>query len=110
MLAPLAGLLTVYRRTVIPSVLAALAACGPPPIRVTQTGHKHPPRGANCEFALLTVPPAGNFVEIGAIDVYMAVFELDKFKSIISPHVCDAGGDAAVAFATATARTSRPPS
>jgi hypothetical protein len=27
------------------------------------------------------------------------VFELDKFKSIISPHVCNAGGDAAVAFA-----------
>lgn len=85
------------------SVCIFLAACGS--TTTTLTGPKMPSRGEHCEFQLLTVAPAGNFVEIGAIDVKPGGYgtnqysDVAAFKAKIEPEVCGAGGDAALAFA-----------
>jgi hypothetical protein len=68
---------------------------------LTRTGPQLPSRGDQCDFQALTTPPAGGFVEIGTIDVQsaFAITKLDDFKARIEPYVCQAGGDAAVAWA-----------
>jgi hypothetical protein len=72
---------------------------------MTATGPRQGSRGEHCEFQVLTAMPAGQFVEIGTIDVQQSgwgdgVFRtLDAFKDHIEPYVCRAGGDVAVAMA-----------
>jgi hypothetical protein len=72
---------------------------------MSRTGRVFPARNPNCDFAILTTAPAGGFLEIGAIDVQFGAYgshvyrDLDSFKKEIRPYVCNAGGDAAIAFA-----------
>ena len=91
----LGGVLGVY--------LLGLGACLPSG-KVSVTGPAQAPREASCDFAVLTVPPASGFVEIGAIDFSQSFTgkmysELDELKTAITPDVCKAGGDAAIALA-----------
>jgi hypothetical protein len=81
-------------------LLGCLFVVGCPPITMTTTGPQQPSRGEHCDFQVLTTPPAGGFVEIGTIDVPpYPITKLDDFKTHIEPFVCQAGGDAAVAYA-----------
>lgn len=81
----------------------SLVACGS--TTMTTTGPQEPSRGEHCGFHVLTAMPAGQFVEIGTIDVDHGSYgtntfrTLDAFKEHIRPHVCQAGGDVAVALA-----------
>ena len=82
---------------------ACLLGCGS--TTLTRSGPALPSRGPSCEFQLLTLPPREQkFLEIGAIDVqpgsagFDVYTDIGAFKEKIGPYVCEAGGDAAVAF------------
>lgn len=91
------------RVCVIVALVFCAGACSST-IELTRQGPQVPPRQPNCEFELFTTLPEG-YAELGTIDVNQGPFggklhgTLDKFKTQIRPHVCKAGGDAAVAFA-----------
>jgi hypothetical protein len=54
-----------------------------------------PSRGPRCDFAVLSVPPAEGFVELGTI---VAEGEsVEGFRNEIASLVCQAGGDAVIA-------------
>ncbi len=82
-------------------VCGLLTACGS--TTMTRSGPSYPARADDCEFTLLTTPAEG-YAEIGAIDVEGGAGgsnmyrKLDDFKYEIRPHVCRAGGDAAIAY------------
>ena len=51
---------------------------------------------------MLTAAPAGDYVEIGTLDVTVAYgqfTQLSSFKKAIAPRVCEAGGDTVIALA-----------
>jgi hypothetical protein len=81
---------------------ALLTACGS--TTLTKSGPPVVPREPNCEFAIYTTEPAGH-AEVGSIDVTPGAYatnvykNLEDFKEAIRPHVCAAGGDAAIAWA-----------
>lgn len=85
-------------------LLVALLACGS--TKMSATGEaKATPREPNCEFDILTADPAADYTEIAVIDVQPGGYghnrftEISDFKEEIRPHVCEAGGDAAIALA-----------
>lgn len=71
---------------------------------MTRTGPAQPARALGCEFEVFTTPPPG-FVEIGAVDVNPGGYGVNDFRDVaafkakIQPYVCQAGGDAAIAYA-----------
>jgi len=77
----------------------SLAGCGS--VALTRTGAPQAARPANCTFQVLTAAPAGNFVEVGTLDVtgVDSSDNLASFKTNIAPRVCEAGGDAVIAMA-----------
>jgi hypothetical protein len=85
--------------------LFLLAACHGSSAILTTTGPRMPSRGDNCEFEMLTAPPAAGYIEVGTVDVEAGNYgnpfksNLADFKSQIESRVCQAGGDAAVASA-----------
>ncbi len=98
------------RRWVLVTVVCGcgvlLGACNPSST-LTSTGAAQAPREPNCDFPLLTVPPAQGFVEIGAIDFTQGIYghmysEVTELKQAIRADVCKAGGDAAFALANGT--------
>lgn len=80
-----------------------LAACGS--TTFSPTGPAYPPKPADCRFDVLTLMPAEGVTEIGTVDIEPGQggvnthSRLDSFKREIAPHVCQAGGDVAVAQA-----------
>jgi hypothetical protein len=69
----------------------------------TRTGAPQRPRPANCDFQIFTASTDG-YAEIGTIDYsydsgLSSIKTLGEFKARIRPIVCEAGGDAAIAFA-----------
>jgi hypothetical protein len=72
--------------------------------KMTPTGPDVEAREANCEFRMFTTAPEG-YAEVAAIDVKPGAYghnvftELGDFKEEIRPAVCQAGGDAAIAYA-----------
>jgi hypothetical protein len=82
------------------------AGCNFGDIQFTANGPRQPARQAGCDFQLLTTSTAG-FTEIGVVDVTVGSFlpgentygDLASFKEAISPYVCKAGGEAALAHA-----------
>jgi len=79
-----------------------LSGCGS--TNMTPTGPKQESREANCEFQIFTTQPTG-FAEIAAVDVkpggygHNVFTDIADFKEEIRPSVCQAGGDAAIAYA-----------
>lgn len=50
---------------------------------------------------MLTAPPAGDWSEVGTIDMQyggMGITDIARFKEKVQAQVCDAGGEVAVAF------------
>jgi hypothetical protein len=82
--------------------VGCLSVVGCASTTMTVTGPQQPSRGEHCDFRVLTAPPAAGFVEIATIDAPAsgigASTKLDDFKTHIEPYVCQAGGDAAVAW------------
>jgi hypothetical protein len=82
--------------------IVVISGCGS--TNMTPTGPKQEAREANCEFQIFTTAPIG-FAEIGAIDVAPGAYghnvftDIADFKQEIRPSVCQAGGDAAIAYA-----------
>jgi len=71
-------------------------------VTLTRAGAPEPPRPANCEFQVLTAAPAGDYAEVGTLDVVAAYTDTNKlsdFKKLITPRVCEAGGDTVIALA-----------
>jgi len=71
-------------------------------VTLTRAGAPEPPRPANCEFQVLTAAPAGDYAEVGTLDVTAAYTDTNKlsdFKKLITPRVCEAGGDTVIALA-----------
>ncbi|MDB5219364.1 MAG: hypothetical protein JWO86_7291 [Myxococcaceae bacterium] len=67
---------------------------------LTRTGPKLPARPQNCQFEMLTGQPAGNYIEVGTLDLTAGgTTNLGEFREGIQPQVCRAGGDAALAIA-----------
>src|SRR5215217_5766885 len=83
--------------------LVSLVGCGS--TRMATNGPPRAARAANCEFRMLTTAPAGEFIEVGAIDVQPGGYgtnvytDLSSFTQKIAPYVCKAGGDAAIGVA-----------
>ena len=65
----------------------------------TRTGMvQSAPRGANCDFAVLTVAPDRQFDELGVLDAGGgAAIDIRGFSEAVGPSVCAAGGDAVLA-------------
>jgi len=72
---------------------------------VTATGPAQSPRRLDCDFEILTSTPLLGYQEIGTVDVTSndtivgPIKNLSQFKDHIRPHVCQLGGDAAIARA-----------
>jgi len=84
---------------------ALIAGCLPPSYAVESGGTtaRVPPRPANCDFEILGVPPARNYVEVAQLVPDVPVRnagELESFREAIGPQVCQAGGDAVIAKPT----------
>src|SRR5262245_21246668 len=84
------------------ALLLALAGCTGS-TTWTRTGAPQRPRPPNCDFQIFTVATEG-YMEIGTIDYsYTAevsnIKTLGEFRARIRSTVCEAGGDAAIAFA-----------
>lgn len=78
----------------------ALLDCNLP--KLTRTGSPQPPKPKSCNFALVTTMPKGDFAEIGVVDLvnhYLPTADIETFKDKITPKVCEAGGDVAIAYA-----------
>jgi hypothetical protein len=86
---------------IILMVVWMLLGCGA--TTMTKSGPRAAPRGPQCDFSILTAYPEG-YAEIGSIDVEPGAYgsnmftTLPEFKKHIQPHVCEAGGEAAVAL------------
>lgn len=84
-------------------VIASLAGCDAPAL--TTAGPGAVSRPPACEFQLLTVVPSGSYVEKGVFETQEGNYgsnsfsTLADFKREITPYVCKAGGDVAVAHA-----------
>ena len=66
--------------------------------RYAQTGPKREAKPANCEYQLLTTVPARAYEELGIVDAYQSqTRDTAVFVDGMRPHVCAAGGDAAIA-------------
>jgi hypothetical protein len=94
---------TRHSQWVVLSLCALFTACGS--IQMTLTGPAQPAKRPGCEFQIYTMAPASPFVEIGAIDITIGVNGENRYPDIpalkegIQPLVCQAGGDAAIAYA-----------
>jgi hypothetical protein len=83
-------------------VLSTVAACGS--TTLTPTGQRFPPHSPQCQVQVYTAMPASGFFEIGTIDVQYGAYgsntyrDIESFTREIRPYVCQAGGDAAIAF------------
>jgi hypothetical protein len=93
----------MYRMLMILLLATTVAGCGS--TKVTPVGATYEAREPDCQFDLYTTVPGGNFIEIGTVDVNPGSYghnvhtKLDGFKKEIQPHVCQVGGDAAIAYA-----------
>lgn len=88
-------------------VFILLCACGS--TTLAWTGARYPPRSATCDFRVFTAPPGAGFIEIAAIDIEHGFGSnvrtaIGDLKKEIQPHVCRAGGDAALAHANGYGR------
>lgn len=83
------------------TLLFSATACGS--ATLTQTGPRFAPREENCQFQVFTTPPGYGFIEIGTIDMELNGFSSPRSIAAliedVRPHVCQAGGDAVVAYA-----------
>ena len=72
---------------------------------MTRSGQAYPSRGPTCEFEVFTTTPSRPYAEIGTVDVQFGGWgdhmyrDLAEFKQVIEPHVCESGGEAAIALA-----------
>jgi hypothetical protein len=72
---------------------------------LTATGPTVPSQEAPCAFQILTAAPSVEYVEVGVVNAHLgdygsnAFSTLADFKKEITPYVCRAGGDMAVAYA-----------
>ena len=83
------------------TLLASLSACADS-TALTRTGPEYPPRDPSCDFLAFAGRPATGFTEIGTVDIepksWAPFIRIDDFKEEIRPYVCQAGGDAVVAY------------
>ena len=83
-------------------VLLAVTGCGGSVV-LSRSGPRQEARSEDCPYRMYTVPPSKGFIEIGSVDVSRGsaevASEITDFKRQIRPFVCEAGGDAAIAFA-----------
>ncbi len=65
----------------------------------------HEPGPPDCHFHICTSPPSVRYVEVGTVDLSPGIGDsnwtndLGLFRLRIRPHICEAGGDAAIAWA-----------
>lgn len=85
----------------LPTVVVSISACASS-TTLTQTGTHYPPRDPRCEFLAFAAQPTTGYVQVGTVDIdpkSWAPFErIDDFKAEIRPYVCQAGGDAVIAY------------
>jgi hypothetical protein len=79
------------------SLLFALILGGCATANFSPTGtFKAPPRSENCDFVIYTIPPKGDFQEIGVLDInqgWSGVLTMDKVRELAHPYVCQNGGN-----------------
>ncbi len=77
--------------------VATLAMCAPKPTYTHTADTKFPARAADCEFKVQsTTPNPEEYLELGTINGCQGTSELGRYKTIIQPQVCAAGGDLVV--------------
>lgn len=92
-------------RKLIWGVPLAIGAAGCGSTKMTPSGPEQEARDPACEFRVFTTAPAGGYAEIAAIDVQPGGYghkmftDIADFKEEIRPSVCQAGGDAVIAYA-----------
>jgi hypothetical protein len=83
------------------TLFVSLSACADS-TALTRTGPEYPPRDPSCDFLAFAAYPGTGFTEIGTIDVepksWAPFIRIDDFKEEIRPYVCQAGGDAVIAY------------